>query len=128
MRVQGLLRLLPCFFAVLLVALASAQEPLATAEPANVAGNWTISSKNWNGTVDTKYIQLQQKGSEITGHFKGPYQSGGLEGTVNGRHIVFHTKTRTVLNFGGQVTGDTMEGNFHVRGKEGQWHAVRTGP
>ena len=64
-----------------------------TQQPVDVTGHWIISAKNWNGDLDTKTVDLQQKGNAITGHFKGPNQSGGLEGSVNGHHIVFRTKT-----------------------------------
>ena len=91
------LKLLAMLFAVtILIAggyVLMAQEPLPTAEPVNVVGTWTISARNWDGTLNTKTVDLKQNGNEITGHFKGPNQSGGLQGTVNGHHIVFRTKT-----------------------------------
>ena len=108
---------------------AAAQQPLPHQNqqaPVDVTGFWEIEAKNWNGSFDTKSVDLKQNGTAITGHFKGPNQSGGLEGSVNGHHIVFRTKTKHPLTFRGQVNGDTMEGNFHVMGKEGQFHAVRT--
>jgi hypothetical protein len=104
---------------------ATAQEPLPSAEPVNVAGKWTISAKNPNGSVDTKFVELVQKGNQLTGHFKGPNASGGLEGTVNGRHIFFRTKTREPLGFRGMVNGDTIEGTFHARRGQGEFRAVR---
>ena len=88
-----------------------------------MTGHWVIEAKNWNGDFDTKTVDLQQKGTAITGHFKGPNQSGGLDGSINGHHIVFRTKTKHPLTFRGQVQGDTMTGNFHVMGKEGEFHA-----
>ena len=103
-----------------------AQQPLPNSQPVDVTGHWVIEAKNWNGDLDTKTVDLQQKGNEISGHFKGPNQSGGLEGSVNGHHIVFHTKTRNVLTFRGQVEGNTMTGNFGVNGKHGEFHAERT--
>jgi len=106
--------------------LAFAQEPLPNQQPVDVSGHWIISAKNWNGELNTKTIDLQQNGNEITGHFKGPDQSGGLQGSVNGHHIVFRNKTRHPLTFRGQVEGDTMQGNYHVMGKEGEFHAERT--
>ena len=102
------------------------QTPLPNSQPVDVTGHWVIEAKNWNGQLDTKTVDLQQKGESITGHFKGPNQSGGLEGSINGHHIVFRTKTKNPLTFRGQVQGDTMEGNFHVLGREGQFHAERT--
>jgi hypothetical protein len=108
-----------------LAARATAQEPLPSAAPVNVEGKWTISAKNPDGSVDTKYVELKQTGNTITGHFKGPNQSGGLQGTVNNHHIFFRTKTREPLGFRGQVNGDTIEGTFHTRRGTGEFHAYR---
>jgi hypothetical protein len=94
--------------------------------PANVAGNWVIYTKGDDGKTGTHTVSLIQNGSTLTGHFKGPNQSGGIEGTVNVRHIIFKTKTRNVLTFRGMVNGDTMQGNFGVRGHHGTWEARRT--
>ena len=93
--------------------------------PANVAGNWVIYTKGDDGKTGTHTVNLIQNGSTLTGHFKGPYQSGGIQGTVNVRHIVFKTKTRNVLTFRGMIDGNTMEGNFGIRGHHGTWEARR---
>ena len=110
------------------------QEPPPQQLPADVSGNWTIYSKGANGETATQYIELKQDGTVITGHFKGPHQSGGLEGTINEQHIVFRTKTRSVLTFRGRVEGNrvqgriegtTIQGTFHTRAGTGDWQAVR---
>jgi predicted small lipoprotein YifL len=93
--------------------------------PADVSGDWTIYSKGDDGQTATQYITLKQDGNTITGHFKGPHQSGSLKGTINIRHIVFQTNTREVLTFRGMVDGNTMEGNFGIRGHHGTWQARR---
>ena len=93
--------------------------------PADVAGNWVLYTKGDDGKTGTHTITLIQNGSSLTGHFKGPYQSGGIEGTINVRHIVFKTKTRNVFTFRGMVDGNTMEGNFGIRGHHGTWEARR---
>ncbi|MGA7914431.1 MAG: hypothetical protein WCA00_04285 [Candidatus Acidiferrales bacterium] len=103
-----------------------AQQPPAEQPPDNVVGKWTIYAKDPDGGTSTKYIELKQNGTQLTGHFKGPHQSGGLEGTINVHHIVFRTKTRDVLTFRGRVEGDKMSGNFGNRGRHGEWQAVRT--
>ena len=77
----------------------SAQAPPPQQVPANAAGNWTLYCKDPNGTTSTKYLELQQKGTVITGHFKGPNQSGGVQGTIDVQHLVVRTKTREVLVF-----------------------------
>lgn len=114
------------FFSLNPTRIASAQEPPAERPPANVAGKWTIYSKAANGETATKYIELKQDGNTLTGHFKGPDQSGGLEGTINEQHIVFRTKTRWVFVFRGRVDGDTITGTFHDRRGTGEWQAVRS--
>jgi hypothetical protein len=104
-----------------------AQQPPAEQPPDNVAGKWTIYSKNVNnGESATKYVEIKQNGNQLTGHFKGPNQSGGIEGTINVHHIVFRTKTRNVLTFRGKVEGNKMSGECGIHGEHGQWEAVRS--
>jgi hypothetical protein len=117
------------FFAFLMLILCHgglAQQLPTEQAPVNVAGNWTIYSKSDDGRTATQFIQLQQNGTVLAGHFKGPHQSGGLEGTIDARHIVFRTKTREVLTFRGMVNGDSIQGNFGIRGVHGTWQATRT--
>ncbi len=45
---------------------------------------------------------------EFTGKFKGPRQSGDLEGAVDGNKIAFGVKTRVPLDYAGAMDGDTM--------------------
>ena len=87
---------------LLLVAVFAAAQTLLPTEqrlPVKVAGHWVIEAKNWNGPLDTKTVDLEQNGNSITGHFKRLNQSGGLEGSVNGHHILFRTKTKHPLTF-----------------------------
>jgi hypothetical protein len=123
--------LLPLLFLMVSVVWTAAQQAPVDDAPANVEGNWTIYSKSDDGKTATKYVELKQNGTTLTGHFKGPNQSGGLEGTVNGKHIVFHTKTRSVLTFRGQVEGDSIHGTWgihgpHIEPMHGDWEARRT--
>ena len=116
------------FFALLLFAAGNAalgQQLPQERPPADVAGKWTIYSKSDDGKTATQYIELEQNGNTLSGHFKGPYQSGGIEGTMNVRHILFRTKTRNVLTFRGMVDGNTMEGTFGIHGHHGTWEARR---
>src|ERR1700742_2799637 len=103
--------------------------------PANVSGKWTLYCNDPNGKTSTKYLDLQQQGTTIKGHFKGPYQSGGVEGTINQQHLVVRTKTRGVLVFRGRVdgprvngvvNGNTFNGTFHDRGGTGTFQGQRT--
>jgi len=105
---------------------AVAQQPPSEAPPANVAGKWTVYAKSANGETSTKYLEIKQDGNTLSGHFKGPNQSGGIEGTINEQHIVVRTKTRWVFVFRGRVEGNTIQGTFHDRRGTGEWQAVRT--
>jgi hypothetical protein len=114
---------------------AMAQAPPPQQMPANAAGKWTLYCNDPNGATSTKYLELQQKGTLITGHFKGPNQSGGVEGTINMQHLVVKTKTRIVLVFRGRVDGPRVDGvvqgnafngTFHDRGGTGTFQGVRT--
>ena len=124
--------LLPCFSFLLFAAgnITIAQEP-----PANVAGNWTIHSKGPDRQDRTQVLQITQQGGVITGHYQGPGQEGELEGTINQQHILFRTKTRTVLTFRGRVDGPrvdhivqgrTISGTYRDEHGMGQWNAVRS--
>lgn len=112
-------------FALLVGQAAVAQQLPQERPPASVAGNWIIYTKGDDGKTGTHYVDLVQNGNTLTGHFKGPYQSGGLEGTMNVRHILFRTKTRNVLTFRGMVDGNTMQGTFGIRGQHGTWQGRR---
>ncbi len=123
----------PIGFALLLLSLgvvAVAQEA-----PANVAGNWTIHSKGPDGAERTQIMRITQQGGVITGHYQGPGQEGELEGTINQQHILFRTKTRTVLTFRGRVDGPrtdhivqgrTISGTYRDEHGEGHWNATRS--
>ncbi len=114
---------------------ALAQAPPPQQMPANAAGSWTLYCKDPNGSTSTKYLNLEQKGAVITGHFKGPNQSGGVQGTIDVQHLVVRTKTREVLVFRGRVDGprvdgvvqgNTFNGTFHDRGGTGSFQGVRS--
>jgi hypothetical protein len=112
-----------------------AQQAPEEKPPANVTGKWTLYCNDPNGRTSSKFLDLQQEGTTIKGHFKGPYQSGGVEGTINERHLVVRTKTKGVLVFRGRidgpvvngvVQGNTYSGTFHDRGGNGTFQGQRT--
>jgi hypothetical protein len=111
------------------------QQPPSEELPANVAGKWTLYCNDPDGRTSSKYLDLQQDGANIKGHFKGPNQSGGVEGTINAQHLVVRTKTRNVLVFRGRVDGprvngvvqgNTFNGTFHDRGGTGSFQGQHT--
>lgn len=102
------------------------QEPSGPG-PDNASGNWTIYAQNIDQPGgSTKFVQIQQFGNQLSGHFKGPHQSGGIEGFVNVHHIEFSTHTHDVLTFRGRIDGNTMSGMYGLHGQHAPWNAVRS--
>jgi hypothetical protein len=97
---------------------------LTADEPANVAGTWKVSVSGGAGSAE-QTIVLKQEGNKIAGSFKGPRQSGPLEGTVDGKNISFHVSTRVPLDYKGTVDGNSMKGTMTGNGKTGDWTAAR---
>lgn len=87
----------------------------AADEPANVAGTWSAEQT----------IFLKQEGAKITGTFKGPRQSGPLEGTVEATTSLSTWLRVVPLDYKGTVDGDTMKGTMMGNGKTGDWTAAR---
>jgi hypothetical protein len=110
-----------CVFGLLLALCGAAY---AADSPANVAGTWNVLVSGDAGNAQ-QTIVLKQEGGKITGTFKGPRQSGPLEGTVDGNNISFHVSTRVPLDYKGTVDGDTMKGTMSGKGKTGDWTATR---
>jgi hypothetical protein len=96
--------------------------------PDNVAGNWTITSADIdNGGMQTKFVQIVQNGTVLSGYFQGPNQTGAITGHVDIHHIEFSTVTRNVLTFRGVINGNTISGNYGLHGRHAEWSAVRQG-
>jgi hypothetical protein len=110
-----------------LCGVSSAQQFGQQQPPVNVAGNWTIYANNIDKAGSSlKTVQITQVGSILSGRFKGPHQSGKLQGWVNGNHVEISTDTREVLTFRGQVQGNEMGGIYGIQGRHAEWRAERT--
>jgi hypothetical protein len=95
--------------------------------PDSVAGNWTIVANDVaRAGSNLKSVEIIQNGNIITGHFKGPHQSGKIQGWVNVHHVEFSTDTRNVLTFRGRIEGNIMMGVYGVHGRHAEWRAERT--
>jgi hypothetical protein len=92
---------------------------------ANVTGTWTVTASNGRRKV-TQTLVIRQDGAKISGTFKGPRQSGTLDGTLTGNAITFHVTAKTPLDYTGTVDGDTMKGTLSGDGKKGDWTATRS--
>jgi hypothetical protein len=128
-----ILKPLSLLFLFLLFAVSSvsrAQEPPprpSDLPPDNVAGNWTIYANNIDKAGSSlKTVQISQNDNIITGRFKGPRQSGKIQGWINVHHIEFSTDTREVLTFRGQIEGNHMSGLYGINGRHADWRAERT--
>ncbi len=105
---------------VLVACMAVAAQTAAT----NVTGTWNFKVSGDAGSAD-QTIVMKQEGSTITGTFKGPRQSGTIDGTVDGNKIKFHVTARAGIDYTGTVDGDSMKGTLAARGKTGDWTATR---
>jgi hypothetical protein len=108
--------------AVLTLAMSMAIAAQTTA--ANVSGTWNFKVSGDSGNADQTII-IKQDGATITGTFKGPRQSGTIDGTVDGSNIKFHVTARAGIDYTGTVDGDSMKGTLAARGKTGDWTAKR---
>jgi hypothetical protein len=109
----------------LLMMLAFAVVAAAADTPANVAGTWSVVVSDGSRKT-TQTITLKQDGATITGTFKGPRQSGTIDGTVDGKNIKFHVTARIPLDYTGTVDGDSMKGTMSGRGQQGEFTAERS--
>ena len=98
---------------------------VAQDKPANVAGSWNIVVSGATGNAKQS-MTLTQDSGKITGAFKGPRQSGTIDGTVDGNNIKFHVTAGIPLDYTGTVTDDTMSGTMTGRGQTGDWKATRS--
>jgi hypothetical protein len=117
------LMLVKSYFCLAVIVLCGISVAADTA--ANVAGTWSVSASDGGRKADQTLV-IQQDGNKITGTFKGPMQSGTLEGTVTGNAITFHVKARRALDYTGSVDGDSMKGTLSGGGKTGDWTATRS--
>ncbi len=116
------LKLSPRYFGVAILLMCGMA--LAADTPANVAGTWKVAVTGAAGNAE-QTIVFTQDANKISGTFKGPRQSGPLQGTVDGNNISFHVATRVPLDYKGTVDGNTMKGTLTGNGKTGDWSATR---
>lgn len=97
---------------------------VAFAADANVAGTWTVIARNGRRSA-TQTVVLQQDGARLTGAFKGPRQSGTVDGTVSGNAIQLHVTAKMPIDYTGTVDGDNMKGTLTSGEKSGDFTATR---
>ena len=88
--------------------------PSFAADPAKVAGDWTLTIESPNGTA-TPSASFKQDGENLTGTYKGRFGESPLKGTIKGSDIKFTVSITTPngdiqLEYSGTVDGDNMKG------------------
>ena len=92
--------------------------------PSNVAGTWTITVQ-LTGRTATQTVDLKQDADKLTGTFKGPEQTGTLDGTVVGNAVKFHVTARFPMDYEGTADGDNMKGTLTIKNLKREWTATR---
>jgi hypothetical protein len=93
--------------------------------PADVSGTWSVTASDGRRSA-TQTLVIRQDGNNIAGTFRGPRQSGTLDGKVSGNTITFHVSAKRQLDYTGTVNGDSMLGTLSGSGNTGNWTATRT--
>jgi hypothetical protein len=97
--------------------------------PANVAGRWALELSGGGGGAEKVGLNFEQKFQRIEGvAYLGPVLAGLREPRLSGFRIAFaYVDPRGVRReFGGRVTGSSMEGTFRTDGgQEGRWSAAK---
>ena len=107
-------------------AVSASPTPAPEKTPVNVAGTWEIHVSGEIGT-STQTLDIVQQGDGLSGTYKGPYQTGQIEGTVDGNAIKFRLTGKYPMLFKGDVTGDTMSGTLTSKeGRGGIWSGRRS--
>lgn len=110
---------------VVLAFLALAATMAAERTPSNVAGTWDVKVTGDTGNID-QTIVFTQDGDKLGGTFKGPRQTGTVDGVMDGNNIKFKVNGRVPINYTGTVLGDTMSGRLAAQGKTGSFTGHRT--
>lgn len=90
----------------------------------SVAGSWTLSFTDPQGTARQASLQLQQDGSKISGTFQGQRGSGAVSGSMQGNQVSMTVKGRggREMSFSGTVDGSKMSG---TTAQGSSWSATR---
>jgi len=90
----------------------------------SVAGSWTLSFTDPQGTARQASLQLQQDGSKISGTFQGQRGSGAVTGSMQGNQVSMTVKGRggREMSFSGTVDGSKMTG---TTAQGSSWSATR---
>lgn len=90
----------------------------AIAADANVAGTWTMTVESQMGTSNPVFT-LTQKGTELSGTYKGQLGEAPVKGTVKGNEIELKYNINAqgmelAVTYAGTVDGSTMKGKVSL--------------
>jgi hypothetical protein len=103
-----------------------AQQSMLDQPPVNLSGTWTVYANNINKAGSSlKTLTITQNGNIVSGRFKGPNQSGKIQGWVNGNHFEISTDTREVLTFRGNLQNNMMTGLYGIQGRHAEFRGER---
>lgn len=88
------------------------------AADANVTGEWLMTVQTDQGSGSPTFI-LEQKGTAVTGSYKGQLGEAPVTGTVTGDEVKLTYKVNAQgfeleVVYAGTVTGDTMSGSVDL--------------
>jgi len=91
---------------------------VAFAADANVTGTWTMNVETQAGT-GTPTFTLTQKGTDVTGNYKGTLGEAPVTGTVKGNDVTLKYTINAqgmelAVTYTGTVEGDSMKGKVSL--------------
>ena len=110
---KNLPRLLAASLLLLSIVTARAEEKAA---PADVSGTWNVEVVTDQGN-GTPVFSFEQKGEDLTGHYKGYFGEAPVTGTIKGNAITFSIKVdmqgqNMKITYSGTVDRDSMKGSI----------------
>ena len=110
---KNLPRLFAATLLVLSISTARAEDNTA---PADVSGTWNVEVVTDQGN-GTPVFTFEQKGEDLTGHYKGLFGEAPVTGTIKGNAITFSIKVdvqgqNMTITYSGTVDGDSMKGSI----------------
>ena len=123
MKRSRVLRVVLCFFAVLVVRQASAQKI------ANLAGSWAAITRMPDRNISEQWT-IQQTGDKLTGTVKGDHGELSFAGTIDdvGFVRVDVKAGDTVYKVRATLDNDSLDGSITIGSKEYVWTAKKSQP
>ncbi len=120
----------PMLFVLAMVALALLYTPPAQAQ-AGVAGSWSVTGEQADGTTTQSDLELSVDGETLTGSFTDPDGTTEFTGSVDGEQIRFELSGTTdgypwTVTVTGTLDGEMLKGKWEATGAPGgTWFATR---